>query len=233
MLYPGAEWHPVVNFGYPQGTHGQLAANGPRGSFWHDAQGWKGGAEATFNTKDRGGAHIIFNLVGPPWQFIHLHDAAWHAGGRIPTGFHELANLFYWGFEFEGGYPDPKPITEHQIVEAVKLHLWLAEHYPIKWVFERRVDLWEHREVYNTGCPNDRIPWPEVIARLKGGNQVTELSQNQRDEIAAIADKKAADRLNPVLALLHWHHQALLRMRAQAHDLGEIRLAPDEPDHPK
>lgn len=168
MWYPEAERHPVVNFGYPQGTHGQLKANGPKGSFWHDAQGWKAGAEATFNTPGRGGAHIIINLEGPPWQFIDLDDAAWHAGGAIPTGFHELANLFYWGIEFEGGYPKPHFITEHQLAEAVKLHLWLAGHYPIVWKFERRVDLWEHREVYNTSCPNDRILWPEAIARLKG-----------------------------------------------------------------
>jgi len=173
MLYPEAEWHPVKNFGYPQGTHGQLAANGPRGSFWHDAQGWKAGAEATFNTPGRGGAHIIINLDGPPWQFIDLDDAAWHCGGYIP-GTGAFANLFYWGIEFEGGYPKPHFITEHQLAEAVKLHLWLARHYPIAWKFERRVDLWEHRDVYNTSCPNDRILWPEAIARLKGEDTMTD-----------------------------------------------------------
>jgi hypothetical protein len=174
MLYPGAEWHPVKNFGYPQGTHGQLEANGPRGAFWHLAQGWKGGAEATFNTEGRGSAHLIFNFEGPPWQFVDLSDAAWHAGGRIPTGFHELANLYFWGFEFEGGGPAGPAYNDHQLAEAVKAHHWLAAHYPIKWVYERRVDLWEHHEVYATDCPALPIPWDRAIALLKGEEAMTD-----------------------------------------------------------
>jgi N-acetyl-anhydromuramyl-L-alanine amidase AmpD len=167
MLYPRAIWKPVPNFGYPQGTHGQLRANGPRGSFWHDNQGWRNGAFSTFCDPDRGSAHINFNFDGPPWQFVDFDDAAWHAGGRIPTGHNDLANLFFWGFEFEGGYPTPTPITDYQIAEAVKCTRWLADTYGFQWKAVRREDLWEHREVYPTSCPNDRIPWPKVIAALK------------------------------------------------------------------
>ena len=165
--YPLAVWKDgVANFGYPRGTRGQLRANTPWRAFLHDAQGWREGALATFRDPTRGGAHAIINLDGPPWQFIDFDDAAWHAGGNLP-GLGEFANLFCWGLEFEGGYPDPTPITNYQIDQAVLLMRWLAAEYRFTWQAQRRVDLWEHREVYATGCPSGRIRWPEIIAALQ------------------------------------------------------------------
>lgn len=181
-LYPLAEQHPVPSFGYPMGVRGQLKANGPRGAFFHDAVGWRHGALAVFeDPNNRASAHIIINLGGPPWQFIDFDHPAWHAGGRIPAG-HEgvgaLANLFYWGFEYEGGYPTPTPITDYQIDVTIDLCKWLTQVYGFIWPAERRNDLWEHREVANTLCPSDRIRWPEIIQRLA--------SQHSDERTAAI-----------------------------------------------
>lgn len=185
--YPRALWKPgVTNYGYPRGTHGQLRANNPHRLFCHDAQGWRDGAYATFLDPNRGAAHAIINLDGPPWQFIDFDDAAWHAGGDLP-GLGEFANLFCWGLEFEGGYPTPTPITDYQVDTAVELCLWLSHEYAFTWQALRRVDLWEHREVYPTSCPSNRIRWPEIIAGLKGDDmtdaQVRAIVREQTDPI--------------------------------------------------
>jgi hypothetical protein len=165
--YPLAVWKDgVTNFGYPRGTHGQLRANAPWRAFCHDAAGWRGGALATFRDPARGAAHAIINLDGPPWQFVDFDDAAWHAGGNLP-GLGEFANLFCWGIEFEGGFPTPSPITDYQIEQALLLFEWLATRYAFTWKAERRLDLWEHREVYATACPSGRIRWPEIIHGLR------------------------------------------------------------------
>jgi len=198
-IYPGAIWRPVPNYGYsPPGTHGQLLANGPRGAFWHDAQGWMEGAFSTFCDPKRGSAHFIFSLSeGKPFQFIDCDDAAWHCGGYIP-GTGAFANLFFWGFEFEGGYPTPTPITDYQIQESTKVCRWLSEHYGFTWQGERRKDLWEHGEVYNTNCPNGRIRWPEVIAALKEGDmdadEVRKIVQTQVKGLLAY-DSAADDKI--------------------------------------
>jgi len=166
--FPPAIWKPVPSFGYPQGTRGQLRANGPKGAFFHDAQGWAHGALARFENPDnKASAHIIINLDGPPHQFVDFDDASWHAGGYIP-GLGTFANLFYWGFEFEGGYPTPTPINDHQVDVALDLCRWLTIEYAFKWPAVRRVDLWEHHEVYPTSCPSGRIRWPDIIAGLNG-----------------------------------------------------------------
>jgi len=173
--FPRALWKPVPSFGYPIGTHGQLRANACRKAFLHDAQGWAHGALARFeNPANKGSAHIIINLDGPPWQFIDFDDAAWHAGGDLP-GLGEFANLVSWGLEFEGGYPTPKPITDYQVDVAIDLCRWLAFEYRFQWQAIRRSDLWEHREVYATACPSNRIRWPEIIAGIKGGPMAADL----------------------------------------------------------
>lgn len=196
--YPAALWKPVPNFGYnPPGTHGQLKANGPRGAFWHSADGWRDGAEQTFKTPGRGSAHVIFNLDGPPWQFVDFDDAAWHAGGYIPDAPYALgntglfANLFFWGFEFEGGYPNPTPITDYQIAEAVKCCRWLQDTYGFQWQAVRRLDLWEHHQVYPTDCPSGRIRWPEVIAALK--EATVNDSEWKAAKLALVDDHQAED----------------------------------------
>jgi N-acetyl-anhydromuramyl-L-alanine amidase AmpD len=187
------------------GTHGQLRANGCSKTFCHDAAGWAHGALARFENPDnRGSAHIIINLDGPPWQFIDFDDAAWHAGGYIP-GLGEFANLFAWGLEFEGGYPTANPITDYQVDIAIDLLRWLPFEYRFHWQAVRRVDLWEHREVYPTACPSDRIRWPEIIAGLKGDHmdddQVRRLITDELDPlkwqlgkvVAYLQERQAAD----------------------------------------
>lgn len=194
-FYPLAKAFPVASFGYPRGVRGQLLANGPRGGFFHDAVGWRHGALQVFrNPSNKASAHIIINLDGPPWQFVDFDDAAWHAGGRIPAG-HEnvgaLANLFFWGFEYEGGYPEPTPITDYQIDVTLDLCGWLGQHYGFRWPAQRRVDLWEHREVRATSCPSDRIRWPEIIRGLAG--QPAAEHPWARDKLRLITDHQARD----------------------------------------
>jgi len=189
--YPRALWKPVPSFGYPPGTHGQLKANRCRKAFCHDAQGWAHGALARFSDPaNQGSAHIILNEDGPPHQFIDFDDAAWHAGGNLPS-LSEFANLVAWGIEFEGGYPTPKPISDYQVETAIDLFRWLAFEYRFQWQAVRRVDLWEHREVYPTACPSDRIRWPEIIAGLKGDDMTPE-------EVRALIKEATASQLEDV-----------------------------------
>jgi len=211
--YPPALWKPVPSFGYPEATRGQLRANGPKGAFFHDAQGWAHGALARFqNPANQGSAHIIINLAGPPHQFIDFDDAAWHAGGYIP-GLGTFANLFHWGFEFEGGYPTPEPINDHQVDVALDLCRWLATEYAFKWPAVRRVDLWEHREVYPTSCPSDRIRWPDIIAGLKGDAMTTQ-DWRARRHISGLL-RQAAGHLHVAagLADVAWSQDEYLSLR--------------------
>ncbi len=181
MRYPGIQWIPSPNFGYPRGTHGQLrrnidAVNGG-GEFWHSQQGRQAVAIAMFqNPATEVSAHFLLPKVGKPVQMVDSDDAAWHTGGRVADdplpggpGIGSFANLYFHGFEFEGGPPGnlSEPLTANQIDWGVRISRWLRDVHDARTIYVRRETLWEHNEVRATACPSGRIPWPTIISRLR------------------------------------------------------------------
>ena len=167
MRFPGATWIPSPNFGYPRGTHGQLASNiqkaNKSGEFWHSQQGRQAVAIRMFqNPATEISAHFLFPKVGKPVQMVDSSDPVWHTGNY-------LANLHFHGFEFEGGPPGnlSEPLMANQIAWGVKVTHWLRGVHGTPSVYVRRDTLWEHNEVKNTACPSGRIPWAGVITALE------------------------------------------------------------------
>lgn len=76
------------------------------------------------------------------------------------------------GIEFAGGYNARghavnEPLTDLQNQSAIRLLLDLAEYKgvnPSYW--QRPTTLKEHREVYATACPSDRIQWDIILYGL-------------------------------------------------------------------
>ena len=108
--------------------------------------------------------------VGPMLQHYAVGQHTWASGSL-------QANVLYTSCEHEGKAGEP--LTENQIANLVTLIEWLHEQHD--WTaYDRRIQLWEHKEAavfYGggaTACPSDRIPWPEVMKRLKEGEAVTE-----------------------------------------------------------
>ncbi len=166
MRYPEATWIPSPNFGYPRGTHGQLEAKideaGKSGEFWHSQQGRQAVSIRMFQDPALEiAAHFLYPKVGKPVQMVDSNDPAWHAGGFI-------ANVYYHGFEFEGGPPGnlSEPLTANQIAWGVRVTHWLRQVHKTPTRYVRKDTLWEHNEVKATACPSGRIPWTKVIAAL-------------------------------------------------------------------
>ncbi len=167
MRFPKATWIPSPNFGYPRGTHGQLLARinsvDKSGEFWHSQAGRQSVTIGMFqNPATEVSAHFLIPKVGKPVQMVDSNDPAWHAGGFI-------SNVYYHGFEFEGGPPSnpSEPLTPSQIAWGVEITHWLRQVHKTPTRYVRRDTLWEHNEVKNTACPSGRIPWLKVIAELE------------------------------------------------------------------
>ena len=189
----GATWIPSPNFGYPRGTHGQLASNisqvSKSGEFWHSQQGRQAVSIRMFQDPALEiSAHFLIPKIGKPVQMVDSSDPAWHAGGFV-------ANAYYHGFEFEGGPPGnlSEPLTASQRDWGVRLTHWLREIHGTPLVYVRRDTLWEHNEVKNTACPSGRIPWVRVIAALE-----EDMPLNAEDK--AWIKKAILDQTNKALA---------------------------------
>lgn len=184
-------WHPECdridspNFGYPRGRHGQLRSNviksGGGGSFWHSVVGsWQAARDRFLNPAQEASAHFIIRQVGRPVQMVDSADAAWCTGGELEDdpipggpGLGSAANLFFHGFEFEGGPPGnySEPLTPNQLAWGVKLCHWLEDigDWPRAGVYVLRETLWEHNWVYPTACPSGRMNWGVIIPALQAG----------------------------------------------------------------
>ena len=90
------------------------------------------------------------------YQHYDVEAVCWHAGFE--------ANKKFVGCENTGRKGEP--LTERQYNNLLGLHRWLKER-GVLTVYERRVDLWEHNELWPTDCPSGRIPWEQLIADLK------------------------------------------------------------------
>lgn len=77
-IYPQAAFLPTINFGYPQGTHGQMQ---PLGFCDHIAEGSKATVDAPGFWEGQGtSAHFIIGKDGSVSQFVNLFDIAWSQG---------------------------------------------------------------------------------------------------------------------------------------------------------
>ena len=160
MIHPDCLWIPSPNYGYPRGALKQLEGGG---EFWHSMVGSLVAAKHRFlNPAEEASAHFLFPRNGIPTQMVDSDDASWHSGNY-------LANLYFHGFEFEGGAPGnlSEPLTENQIEWGIKITRWLRDVHGSPQIYVRRETLWEHNEVQATSCPSGRIPWERLIQELE------------------------------------------------------------------
>lgn len=107
----------------------------------------------------------VVRLDGHLAQFYPLQKSPW------ANGSHEW-NTKAWGIEFEGGYNGDghtvsEPITDEQVDTAANILEGLSEFKTVGLDYwQRPSTLKEHREVYPTACPSDRIRWNDILAKL-------------------------------------------------------------------
>lgn len=107
----------------------------------------------------------VFDLDGSITQFYPFEKSPW------ANGSHEW-NTKAWGIEFAGGYNGDghwvsEPITDEQVAGAARLLKELAAYKNVSVDYwQRPTTLKEHREVYATACPSDRIRWNDILALL-------------------------------------------------------------------
>jgi hypothetical protein len=134
--------------------------------FLHSAEGYKT-TLLDLATKGPLSWHFSVTFDGTTYQHYPITARCWHA---------TAANQEYIGCEFEGKTPNDPTLTSPQINSAVRL---IKDISTLKgWTPRRPTSptdsshtLWEHREVTRLGgsgtlCPSNRIPWPEIMARL-------------------------------------------------------------------
>ena len=108
---------------------------------------------------------------GAVYQHYRLEAVTWH-GGAI------YANRCYVGIEHEG--VAGQPLTDAQVAATIRLSRDLRRLCGGISALppERRVNLWEHREMTRygaepTACPSGRIPWDRIIAALQEEDEMT------------------------------------------------------------
>lgn len=155
------EWYPkAIRLDGPaekQGYAGITTRQG-KGLIAHSAEGSFNAAIGVLCGSVQSSWHLFNRKDGTLYQHYPLSAVTWH-GGCV------FANAHFVGVECEGRAGEP--LTQAQVASLAELIAWLAdqEGWPS---IERRVTLWEHREMVEygadpTACPSDRIPWEEVI----------------------------------------------------------------------
>ena len=131
--------------------------------------------------------------IGEVYQHYPLESITWHCGvlGDFDSLSAAIGNLVLVGIEHEGAAGEP--LTEAQIQATLRISQQLrllcpkvASAGPV-----RRVTLWEHRELSQTSCPSDRIPWDRIVAGLKEDDLTPEQAEQLR-KAAALADMMMA-----------------------------------------
>ena len=229
-IHPELLWSPSPNFGYPRGEHGQLAAKTSGGEFHHSMVGSLQAAKYRFlNAGAQVSAHFLFPRVGIPTQMVDSSDAAWHAAGTfrdnpLPGGpaIGTLANLYFHGFEFEGGAVDnlSEPLTPNQIAWGIKVTHWLRETHNTRRTYVLRETLWEHNWVTPTSCPSGRIPWDSLVAALEEDEMTPEEKAELQRLILAEMDFRVVEKqlTEAVQALQRQGGASEARMRAIAQE---------------
>ena len=128
-----------------------------KGAIYHSMEGRWQDAYSRLMSSDKVSWHLSLTYEGVWLQHYALNDVLWH-GGCTFAGM--LAAV-----ECEGRVGEP--LTRQQVNELGEFTAWQAENEDWPSI-ERRVTLWEHKEMADygaapTACPSGRIPWQEVI----------------------------------------------------------------------
>ena len=152
--YPQAVWWPgpVDKVGY-----NGIYIRQHKGAIYHSMEGRWQDALSRLMSSDKVSWHLSLTYEGLWFQHYALSDVLWH-GGCTFAG-------MLGAVECEGRVGEP--LTRAQVRELAEFTAWQAENEDWPSI-ERRVTLWEHREMWTygaapTACPSDRIPWQEVI----------------------------------------------------------------------
>lgn len=163
MICPFAIWEPGP-------TANTYAGDNPgTGVVLHSAEGrWSDTYRPPDTMKQQGVSwHFTVEQDGSLWQHMPMTARAWHAGSTY-------GNFNLIGIEHEG--VKGEPLTPLQLQASVRLVKWIAGERG--WKPERGKTLFEHRELSQTTCPNDRIPWEAYEeedmkeSRLNSGEKV-------------------------------------------------------------
>lgn len=111
-------------------------------------------------------AHFLVTLDGALWQFVSIHDVAYHAGrvlrptwSALPAG---NPNDVTVGIEHEGTGLDPWP--EAQLLTSTMLAAWLCHRFD--WTPSART-FPMHREIFaEKSCPGPVFDRPAYVARV-------------------------------------------------------------------
>lgn len=178
------------------------------GVVFHSAVGYYGGWRSRLDSTARlpNGRYTDYAAAsvtgwiaydGTLMQHYPISVSCWASGNRE-------ANTRFNAFECEGGYePVNEPLREAQIVTATRIVRELKEHKG--WSRMQRLSfgvpaaavfaLGEHQECVTlwggspTACPSSRIPWAEIIRRLREDTvtpeQMAELKEHVNRTVAA------------------------------------------------
>jgi hypothetical protein len=122
------------------------------GVVYHSMEGYRAGAYSVLDGPKRSSWTFSVYQDDAPEQHYPLESVTWHAGTMD-------GNILYVGIEHEG--VKGEPLTDWQYAQTNKIVKNLMLLCP-NIVPERRVGLWEHREVGLTSCPNNRIDWSRI-----------------------------------------------------------------------
>ncbi len=154
LWYPGAVQLPGPF--WKQGYNGVYVRQ-HKGCLYHSMEGLWQSAYARLMSTAKVSWTLSLTYDGIWLQHYPLNSVLWHgsctfAGMKVAV-------------EVEGRAGEP--LTSIQVLRLAEFTAWIADEE--QWeVIERRVTLWEHREMVEyggdpTACPSGRIPWTEVI----------------------------------------------------------------------
>ena len=167
--YGEADWVPAP--ANKQGYSGYPSPQPKKGVVLHDMDGWQAGAYSRLmDANER--ASWQYSVYQDGIIEAHYDDQAvcWHCGNII-------GNRDYIGIEHEGRAPDELTKAQYQATLGLVRYLFREHGWGAP---ERRVNLWEHRELSQTSCPSGRIPWDRLIADLQGGDVMTDEAEIRR-----------------------------------------------------
>ena len=183
---------PTEKQGYPGAA--RRALDQIEGEVKHNMEGSLGGAFAELGKLTRRASWTFsISKIGEVYQHYPLEAITWHCGriGDFDSLSAAIGNLSLVGIEHEGAAGEL--LTEAQIQATLRISQQL--HFLCPKVASagpvRRVTLWEHRELSQTSCPSDRIPWDRIVAGLKEDDLTPEQAEQLR-KAAALADMMMA-----------------------------------------
>lgn len=151
--YQGSIWRPTDKYGY-----GSIAAHtkGVTRVIIHSAEGYRAGLFAVLDGPRPASWHFSIMKNGEVYQHVSTAKIAWTAGSFE-------ANDGSIQFEEEG--VTGEALTPAQYTSTLKLLQWVFQGYKLGTP-NRKTNLREHNEFYNTSCPSNRVPWTRLLADL-------------------------------------------------------------------